>query len=307
MKKKLLTVLIAVVAILVVALLTVAMMVDSLVRKGIEAGATYATGVTTTLSSADVCITSGQLSMSGLNLANPEGYKSDHFLKLADGYVAVGLGSLTSDRIEVPKIELKGIDMVVERADGKNNFDVILDNLKQLSSGEKQPKEGGKTYIIRQLIIDDVSVSISGFGVGAQTIKLPQIKLTDVGSGSEGAQLSKVVGIVIRELMASLLKDPTKLPGVLADQLGSGLEGLGNLGQVGVELIGNVTEEVGKQLENVTNVAGEAAGKISEGAGQAVGEVGDKAKEGLKGVGDGLKGVGGLLGGDKKKDEEKKE
>ncbi|MCC6679530.1 MAG: hypothetical protein IT445_01385 [Phycisphaeraceae bacterium] len=304
MKKKLLTVLIAVVAVLVVALLTVAVMVDNLVRKGIETGAGYATGVKTTLTSADVGITSGELSMSGLNMANPEGYKGDHFLKLADGYVAVGLGSLTSDQIEVPKVELEGIDMVVERAGGKNNFDVILGNLKQLSSGEKQPREGGKTYIIRELILDDVSVSISGFGVGAQTIKLPPIKLTDVGSGGEGAQLSKVVGIVIRELMASLLKDPTKLPGMLADQLGSGLEGLGDLGQVGVEVIGKVGEEVGKQLENVTGTATEAADKISEEAGQAVEDVGKKAEEGLKGVTEGL---GGMFGGDKKKDEETKE
>ena len=293
MKKKLLTIVIAVVAVLIVAGLIAAMMIDSLVRKGIEAGSTYATGVNTTLTGADVGITSGELKMTGLSLANPKGYPGDHFLKLDRGYVAVGLGSLMSDKIEVPKLELKGVDLVVQRENGKNNFDVILDNLKQLSSGEKQPKEGGKTYVIRELLVQDIKVTISGFGVGAQTVTLPQIKLTDVGSGGNGMQLSKVVGIVIREMLASLLKDPSKLPGVLADQLGSGLQGLGDLGQVGVEMIGNVGQEVGKQLGNVSGAAGEAAGKLKDEAGKKVDE--------------GLKGIGGMFGGDKKKDEDKKQ
>lgn len=298
MKKKLLIALAAVVVVIVIALVAVVVSIDAIAKGGIERGASYATGVTTTLGSADVGITSGQLEMKELNIANPDGYTADHFLDLERGFVHVGLGSLMEEQIEVPAIEFKGLDMQIERADGKNNYDVILANLKKLSSGEKktEPKEGGKTYVIRKLTIEGTSVTITGFGSSAQTLELPTIELTDIGSGGDAKQMSEVVGIVIRELMQSLLSDPTKLPGVLVGSLGEGLQGLGALGDVDVEAIGQIGEGVGQTIGEL----GEKANQISPEAGKAVEEVGTKVEEGLSGLGN-------MFGGDKKKKDEPKE
>jgi len=300
-KKKLLIVLGVVVLLLVVAGVGAFVYVDAIARSGIERGATYATGVKTTLGSADVGITTGELKLEKLNIANPAGYQADHFLDMKRGEVAVGLGSLMEKQVVVPLIDLRGIDLRVERADGKNNYDVILDNLKKLSSGEKPETTDpdAKTYIVQKLVIAETTVTISGFGVGTQTLTLPTIELTDVGTGSDTKSMAEIVGIVIREIMQSLLSDPTKLPGLLVGSLSEGLQGLGNLGDVGVETIGQIGEGVGQVIGEV----GEKLGDLSPDAQKAVEGVGEKVGEGVKDVQKGLKeGLGGLLGGKKEED-----
>ena len=67
--------------------------VDSIAKGAIERGATYALGVNTTLGSADVGLLSGEFSMSGLDVDNPEGFVEAHFLRLGTGYVSVSLGA----------------------------------------------------------------------------------------------------------------------------------------------------------------------------------------------------------------------
>lgn len=306
MKKKLLIALGVVVLLLVAAGIGVFVYIDVIAKRGIERGATYAAGVDTTLDSADVGITSGELTMDELAMDNPQGYTAEHFLKMEKGYVHVGLGSLMEQQIEVPAIELTGLNLQVERAGGKNNYDVILDNLKKLSSGEKpdKPDPDAKTYIVRKLTINNTAVTITGFGVGSQTVTLPTIELTDVGSGGDAKSMAEIVGIVIREIMQSLLSDPSKLPGMLVGSLTEGLAGLGNLGDVGVETIGQIGEGVGQAVGEI----GEKMGEISPEAGKAVEDVKGKVDEGVKDVQDEIKeGLGGLLGGKKKQQDQEGE
>lgn len=284
MKKKLWIVLGVVLLVVVVVGAGVWFYVDTIARRSIERAGTYATGVETEVEDADVRIFAGELTLDSVSIANPQGYQAPHFLELDKGFVSVGLGSLMEDQVEVPQLNLTGLHLWVERTGEGNNFDVILDHLRNLSSGP--PREGGKKYVIREMVIENVVVDISGYGVGTKPVALPTIRLTDVGTGGEGKALEQVVGIVIREVLQSLLTDPSVLPDMLASQLDQGLEGLGNLGEVGVELIGDVTERAGKVLEDV--------GEAAEGTTEKVGE-------GLKDVKEGL---GGLLGGDKQDEEE---
>jgi len=104
-----------VILLLIIAVAAGALLINSIARKGIESGSTYALGVPTTLESAKVGLTSGEFSMSGLNVANPAGaFTSPEFLSMGEGSVAVSLGTLRSALVELPTLTLSDISMNLE-------------------------------------------------------------------------------------------------------------------------------------------------------------------------------------------------
>jgi hypothetical protein len=274
------------------------MYIDSLARHGIERGATYALDVPTTLNSADVGVLGGTFEMSGLNVANPQGFSSPHFLDLGSGKVGVTLASLREDVVELPELTLSDIDVHLERSEGKANYNVILESLKRFESGTpKEPnpdKEPGKEFVIRTVTINNINAHVQLLPIGGEATKVevnvPEIILTDVGQG--GVPMSQLVNVLTQAILESIVKMgggviPADLLNDLQGQLGS----LAGLGDVGVQIHNNSGEVVGRFGDLGKNLTGAAEDTIKKGE-----EALDEAKKDAE---DALKGVKNLLGGDK--------
>ncbi len=297
-KKFLIGGVIAVIVLVAAALLGI----DRIARVGVETAGTYALGVQTTLGSMDVGLLSGRVGMSALDVANPEGFTSPHFLRMDDGRVAVTLGSLMSDRVEVPELTLSGIDMSLERKQGRSNYQTILDGLKKFESAEAAPKpaakqESGKKFVIAQAVISDVTVTVDMLGIGggstSMPVKIERIELKDIGSDSAGGvQLAELSAILTKAILAAVVsKAGGVLPAEITGELSAGLDGLRSLGGSAVTVVGNVTATVGGEVKQL----GTAGKDLLEGVGTTGSEAGRKVGEGLKG----------LLPGKKKEDEKK--
>lgn len=305
MKKGLLAIgiLLAIIVVLVLGVIGVGFYyIDSLAKAGIERGATYALDVPTTLDSADVQVFAGKFSMAGLNVANPQGFSSPHFLALGDGGVAVSLGTLNSKTVVLPELNLSDIDVNLQKAGGKANYQVILDNLKRLESGGK-PKEpkagsgGGKDFVIKKVEIKNITAHVDLLPVGGDATKVdvtvPEILLTDVGQG--GVPMSQLVNVLTQAILTAIVKNGAGLiPGDILGDLQGQLSQLNALGDVGVQVLNNAGEIVG------------SFGKNAEELTKNAGDIGKKAEEAVddikKGAEDAAEGIKGLLGGDKKKD-----
>lgn len=307
---------------LMIALIVIGLAIINIAaRKGIEAGATYALGVPTTLGSARVGVFSGEFGMSGLKVANPQGFPAPHFLSLNEAAVAVSLGSLMKDTIEVPTFSLDGIDVHLERREGRSNYQVILDNLEKLSGGKgKEPAsptrrpDEGKKLVIRDLTIRRVTVHVDMLGIegataaigdatGASatvTVPINEIKLKDVGKtgtgvGGTGVTVGQIADIVVEAIMAAVVQTGGDLlPKDLLNDIGRQLGDLGGLADVGLE--------VGGQAVDVAAKFGQEATKAIEGAAKDAGSaVEGAAKEAGKAVEELGKGLEGILGGSKRK------
>lgn len=293
MKKVVLKLGLVVVLILVVAIAAGAFYIDSIARQGIEGGSTYALGVPTSLDKADVGLLSGEFSMSGLNVSNPEGFTSPHFLALEDGAVAISLGTLREDVVELPTLTLSGISMNLERAGDKSNYKVILENLKRFESGgggpadkPGEPTEPGKKFVIRNLEIRDVNVHVNLIPAGGELTKvdvpIDLIQLKDVGSGSESVRMSDLAGVILKTIMTVAVQKGGQLPGDIATELTNGLGELQNLGDQGITVLlgdggvvqtfGKTAEELGKTAEEGAKKLGDEAKKIGEGIGNIFGK-----------------------------------
>ena len=295
MKKKLLKLLALLAVLFVVLIVVVLVWIDSIARKGIEVGATATLGVNTTLKDINIGIFSGKVSMHALEVANPSGFKGSHFMKLGDGRVAVTLGSLMGDTVEVGELALSDIEVSMEKKDGKANYQAILDNLKKgetagAGGGTSGGASGGKKFVIRELLIRNVVVNADVLPVGGPLkLTVPEIRLKNVGTGAGGSvDMKELVNVIMKAVFASIF-DAGKniLPGDVLGEMGKGLDGLKSLGSMGVGVVG----EMGKNLgEGVTKAVGENVGKAADEAGKNL----------EKGVGDIGKGIGDLFGGEKK-------
>ena len=73
------------------------------------------------LDTASVHTIDGNFGLSKLTIENTPGFNSPLFLSLASGALEVKMGSLTSDVVEAPKLELDGLEVYLERSGGKTN------------------------------------------------------------------------------------------------------------------------------------------------------------------------------------------
>ncbi len=271
------------------------MSVNALAKKGIEAGGTYALGVPTTVDSVSIGLLSGQASLSNLNVANPQGFASPHFLKLGKGNVAVSLGSVQQEVIEIPTFALDAIDVRLERKGDSGNYQKILDNLKSVTGGggtkPASAPSGGpeKRFVIRDLTITNVRVELDMLGAGGavgealnSATKIPvtidKIEMKNVGKtgdgvGGTGVTMSQLASIIVQAVLsAAAEKGGGLFPADIVGDLKGRLANLDGLKDVGLAVGGQAMEAAKKAEDAVKGVAEEGKKALED------------AKKGLEGL-----------------------
>lgn len=293
-KKLVLAAVVLVVLVVVVAVLWV----DRLARLGVEKGGTFAFGVPTQLDAASIGLVSGRSTLAGLDIANPQGFETPHLLKLNDAALAVSLGSLTGDTVEIPEFSLSGIDVNLERKAGKANFKVILDNLGRFESSRKEPQDEkpageGKKFIIREIIIKDVKVNLALLPIGGDatrlTVPIEELRLRDVGSDSSGGVvLGQVAGTVLKAIiLAAMEKGGGTIPGEMLNDLNSAMASLAPLKDIGASLavgLDGTVKDISTHVEGMGTQLRQAQDSVQQ--------VGDSVKDAQQNLTEGL---GGLL------------
>lgn len=278
------------IVLLIVIVLAALFMLDRAARIGIEQGGGYALGVRTTLAEADVRPFSGEFALAGLQVDNPEGFDSPYFMHLGNGFVALDISSIRRQIVELPTFTLEDVELHLLKKDGKTNYGAILESLKRFESGEKAPQEDGlgKKVAIRELAMRDIVVHVDALPMGGEAtrlrVEIPEIRLTDVGTGdSKPLEVAAVFGVITKAILQAVVETAgTELPGALLGELESGLGDLASLGDMGV------------------GIATDAAGAAVNAVGGAAEKVGEGIEEAGKGVRDAAEGIGDLLGGGKK-------
>ncbi len=308
--KKLIKMVAVLLILLVLAMVAVAFYIDTIAKTAIERGATYALGVETALGSADVGLLSGTFTMGDLTVANPAGFDSPHFTYLHEGGVELTLGSLRKETIELPTLTLSGLDIHLDKSEGKANYDVILENLSRFESGDDAEREtDGKKFVINEVLIQRIVVHVQLLPIGGDLTKLDvpidEVRLRNVGSETDGSVLmSELTTVIIKAVLAAIVqKGGDLIPADVLGDLGQGLASLESLTEMGVEIAATFGGEVQAIVGDFSHLAKplESLGPGLEGAAGGLDEVTQGIGDAIKNIGEGF---GGRLGGDKKKDDE---
>lgn len=256
-------ILLGVAALAVVGVALLVLLIDPIAKTAVEKGGTYAMGVDTKVDTMSIGLTSGDVKMVGLQVANPEGFKSDCLMKSGTFAVGVRPGSLFGQTVEVREFTLDGLDVNIELAGLVANVTKIMDNLKRLSSKDQsaqkpaeQPSEGKKVSV-NTITIKNVTAHfiLSGAPV---TVKVPLIEMKNVTSdNAKGVAMHELVARVVPAILASIFENAkgvvdTKFLGDMNGQLKGVADALG--GQVG-NLMGQTSKQLGEGLNNVLKAA----------------------------------------------------
>ncbi|HED64004.1 MAG TPA: hypothetical protein ENJ09_00455 [Planctomycetes bacterium] len=244
---------------------------DSLARKAITTGGTSVLGVETKLDKVSIGWFSGELSLSGLEVANPEGFSNKPFFRMEEAEFAVDLPTLLADQVVASLLSLEGIRLSLEAKGTKTNYDALLEGLDSGSSGggggkgkdkggaDKSSSSGGseKTYKIERIVLDDIQISLdlgSPLVSGGGTIDLPKIELDNLSS--EGMTARELTALILRTLVEhAAASGQDFFPNDLLDRVRASVNGFADIQGIGeIESLDDV-RELRDNLEN----AGEEA------------------------------------------------
>jgi hypothetical protein len=268
--KLLLRILIVIVVIIIAGIIVFLLVGNSLIRMGIEKGASSALKVPVELGSVSVHPFASKVELQNLVVHNPAGYEIPTLLKLGDGRVKVDIGSLMSDTVDIDYVILDNVDLSIEQKGLSTNLNDIIKSLpKTPEQAQAQEKAPGKKLRIKTLEINNVNVTAKLLPIPGKatqvTLKLAPIKMTDLGSDNK-LDMATLSGKIFAAIAEGVAKQGTDLlPSDITGPLKSGL------GQVQGLLQGVAPE----------------AGQIEKGAveaGKGILEQGQKAGKGIFGI-----------------------
>jgi len=243
MKKahKILRVVLLVIIVLVVSIVVlIHLFGNSALKAGIETAASKTLSVPVNIDDMDFSILGGSVGFQNLVIDNPPDYKHDKLLEVGNARIAVSIGSLLTDTVNIKEIMFDGVEVVIEQKGLSNN---LQDIIKALPKGEAEPEDAtekpAKKLHIDNLEITNVTVKAKLLPVPGKadtiTIELDPIRMTDLGSDDklDMAKLSSKILLAIATGVAE--QGAGKLPKGMTDGMKATLSKATELGKTAAE------------------------------------------------------------------------
>ena len=258
MKKKLLIAGAVLLGLIVIGLVVVFLMLNGIVRSTVATQATQSLKVKTTLGAASIAPFSGDVAMTNLRVASPEGFTAPEIFTLGNVAVNVSYSELFGAPVKVASISIDKPRLVIEQAGGKFNFLELANNLKS-DKPAPTPEPADKTEPIK-IVIDQIEMSgaeveirpgIPGLDKPI-TVKLPAISLKNIGN-ADGNQTGEEIGRIVTDLVQVLAQkaaESDQVPPEVRQLLALDVNKLkAELGARVDEEIGRVKEKAAKEIE----------------------------------------------------------
>ncbi|GAA5316611.1 MAG: hypothetical protein AseanaTS_18150 [Candidatus Pelagadaptatus aseana] len=161
----------------------------------------------------DIQITNGRGELKGLTVANPQGFSNANAFELGNIALQVDPGSLTEEVIVIDEITISGARLLAEmKGMGQTNLQALLDNVQGDGSGAKDASASAKTdssaapevkLAVKSFTFSDSVVELATEEWGDRTIKLPAIKVNDIGSKDAGLTPEQLAEAMIQPVLKS--------------------------------------------------------------------------------------------------------
>jgi hypothetical protein len=222
---------------------------DSIVKSGIEVVGSNVLGTAVTVDSVSLSPLSGQGSISGLRVENPEGFESQYAFELDSVLVSIDVNSVFTDAAEIESIVIMQPVITYETKITSDNIRTLLDNLDEGDAPSSDPEtedDSAQQIIIRDFRMVGSQLNFVSALVSAP-ITLADIEIRDIGAEGGSASAANAVRVVLQELVASILNSDD-LP--CFDGLRESVEGRI---QDGAQRVEEAVEDLGGRLRNILN------------------------------------------------------
>lgn len=167
------------------------LMIDSLIKSGIEEVGSEMTGTKVTVERVSVSPFSGEGTIQGLKVANPDDFERDDLLRFESLEISLDLKSIFSDEIVIKELIIKGPELYVIQKLPDNNLIMVMNNLQSV-----QPNETAeKNMVINRFLMEQGSAELYTEIGGERTarVELDEIELHDLGRGGGRNAVESVI------------------------------------------------------------------------------------------------------------------
>src|ERR1051325_11069016 len=215
MKKLIIRGVVVVLVLLLAALGVSIYFLGSIVKKGVETVGPQITKTEIKLDGARLSLLSGSGKLSGLLVGNPEGFKTPSAIKVGSVSVGVGPGSVFSAKVHVTQVNVQAPEITFEGGLKGNNLSKLLDNVQAAAGGpdkasaKTEDKSSSKKLQVDDFVISggkiNLSIDAGPLGGKSATVPLPEIHLTNLGSGPDGITAADLTAKVLKELLQAAI------------------------------------------------------------------------------------------------------
>lgn len=213
--KKLLKVLVVLFLLGVIAVVAIGFFLGPIVTKAVNTIGPKVTGTTVTLDAAKISPLTGEATLAGLFVGNPEGWTGDKAFYLGHVRASVQPTSLLGDHVVVNEVFIDGPEFVYEkRLLGGSNIDALLKQIEaNMGGGATQPATAEPEarqakplkFVVKTFRLQNTKASLVILGK-AVTVPLPPLTITDLGVAEGGISADQVAAKVLHRILGQLVE-----------------------------------------------------------------------------------------------------
>lgn len=225
---------------------------DSLVTSGIQVVGSRVLGTPVEVDSALVSPLTGSGSISGLRIANVEGFDSEYAFQLDEVSVELDVGSVFSDVVVVNSVVISRPQITYERTIRRDNIRALIDNISTGADDSNTPAaQGGSTrrIIIREFLMDDPQLNLVAASLEAP-VALPNISLSNIGEESNAATVADALRQILTAVSRSILNSDPPVLDMIRENVENRLQ---ESVQEVESAVDDAVEDIGDRLRNILN------------------------------------------------------
>jgi len=252
MKKWILRGLLAFVVLLIVAVVVGLLVIDPIIRSKVESTTAQSVAQETHLAGANLKIMGQTLTLSGLTVANPAGYKAPLFLEMKECVIAVQPRSLLTDTVVVDSITIDGLHLTMQQLAAKNSLNDVLAAIQAQRAKNDAGTTGAqsKNLAIHKITLTNTQVTMSIDGLpGTKPIEftatIPTMEIDDpMNPDGRMMKMADLSARVLMQIAQQAASDP-QFTGAASAAISGSLKSVDQ----GLKSMQSTVQDTAKQLE----------------------------------------------------------
>lgn len=180
----------------------------SVVRAGVNSFAPKLTQTKVELNSANISPFTGSGTLSGLTVANPEGFSDNPAFSLGKIHVKVKPFSLFGDYIEIEEIIIDEPEFLYETKLVNSNIKQLLKNIEEFTGegGKEATTKSGEPikFVVKKFRLTNGTARL-GVGPAALPVPLPPISMDNLGVDKGGITPDQLAGEVMKNVLGGIV------------------------------------------------------------------------------------------------------
>ncbi len=182
---------------------------DSIVKSAVETVGPQVTLTDVGLQEAKIELKNGRAELTGLSIANPEGFSKANLLQMDTVVLDIDPASLREKVYVIREIRIDGAKLLAEQKGMKDtNIQALLDNLKKTSSGAEaspaaEPEaESDVRLMVEKLTFVNGNVDLKTEQLGNYQMQLPTIDIANIGDKQTGLAPDELATAILQPILA---------------------------------------------------------------------------------------------------------